>query len=172
MTSRSSCFKMQTALIILLLAVPLWAQSLKTPAEESGWSRYTQYEDVSRFLQAVDTASRETVVQIVGKTLEAKELRSANLYLCIITEEGIDNPKALNRNKPTVMIVASQHGNEQSAKEAALMLIRDLAVGERKPLLKQLNFLFIAQANPYGNFVNRRENEQGLDLNRDHVKLE
>ena len=82
------------------------------------------------------------------------------------------SPGTLNRNKLTVMITASQHGNEQSAKEAALAIIRDLALGELKPLLKQLNFLVIAQANPYGNFVNRRTNEQNLDLNRDHVKLE
>ena len=35
-----------------------------------------------------------------------------------------------------------------------------------------LNVLVIPQANPYGNWFDRRENEQGLDLNRDHVKLE
>ena len=35
--------------------------------------------------------------------------------------------------KPTVLVLASQHGNEQSGKEAALALIRDLAVGERCP---------------------------------------
>jgi murein tripeptide amidase MpaA len=171
MKVRLSCFKHPAALMILLLAVPLWAQSMKTPAEESGWSRYTQYEDVTRFLQALDKASKETVVQVIGKTLDAKELPAANLYLCIITEEGVESPKALNRKKPTFMITASQHGNEQSAKEAALRVIRDLATGELKPLLKQLNFLVIPQANPYGNFVDRRQNEQNLDLNRDHVKL-
>jgi hypothetical protein len=172
MKSRVSCFNNSAALLILWLAVPLWAQSMRTPAEDSNWSRYSQYEDVTRFLQAVDRASKETVVQVIGKTLDSKELPAANLYLCIITEEGIDNPKALNRQKPTFMISASQHGNEQSAKEAALWVVRDLAVGELKPLLKRINFLVIAQANPYGNFVDRRQNEQGLDLNRDHVKLE
>lgn len=172
MTFRSSRFARRAAWIVLLLAVPLWAQGPRTPAEETGWSRYTQYEDAARFLQAVDNASRETVVQVIGKTLDAKELPSANLYLCIITEEGIDNPRALNRKKPTFMITASQHGNEQSAKEAALMIIRDLALSELKPLLKQVNFLVIAQTNPYGNLVDRRQNEQNLDLNRDHVKLE
>jgi hypothetical protein len=162
----------RAAWIVLLLAAPLWAQSLKTPAEESNWSRYTQYEDVARFLQAIDQASKEAVVQLAGKTLDAKELPAANLYLCIITEEGVDNPRALNRRKPTFMITASQHGNEQSAKEGALMILRDLALGKLKPLLKQVNFLIMPQANPHGNFVDRRQNEQNLDLNRDHVKLE
>lgn len=164
--------KYPAVLFILITVATLSAQSVKTPAEESAWSRYSQYEDVTSFLQTIDKASREAVVQVIGKTLDAKELPASNLYLCIITEEGTDAPSALNRRKPTFMITASQHGNEQSGKEAALMLIRDLAVGEMKPLLKQVNFLVIPQANPYGNKVDRRTNEQNLDLNRDHVKLE
>ncbi len=148
------------------------SQSHQTPAEASGWTRYTQYEDVTRFLQSIDQAAKEAVVQVIGNTLDAKDFPAANLYVCILTDEGVDAPAALNRNKPTIMIAASQHGNEQSAKEAALMTVRDLAVGHLKPLLKQLNLLIIVQANPYGNFVDRRQNEQNLDLNRDHVKLE
>ena len=172
MIPRLCRFKSSIVLVMLALAAPVLGQSIKTPAEESGWSRYSQYEDVSRFLQAVDKASKEAAVQVIGKTLDSKELPAANLYLCVITKEGVDNPRALNRKRPTVLIVASQHGNEQSGKEAALRLIRDLAVGDLKPMLNQLNFLIIPQANPYGNFVNRRTNEQNLDLNRDHVKLE
>jgi len=158
--------------LLALMSAPGWAQLLKTPGEESGYSRYSAYEDVKQFLQALDQATREVSVQPVGKTIEAKDFAPAELYLCVITEEGISSPGALKRNKPTMLIVASQHGNEQSAKEAALQIIRDLAAGDLKPLLKKLNFLVIPQANPYGNFVNRRQNEQNLDLNRDHVKLE
>lgn len=172
MIAARGCRLLLFCAFIVWMAVGVSAQAIKTPAEESGWSRYSQYDDVTAFLQAIDKASKEMVVQVIGKTLEAKELPPSNLYLCIMTEEGIDNPKALNHKKPTFMVVASQHGNEQSAKEAALMLIRDLAGGELKPMLKQLNFLIIPQANPYGNKVDRRTNEQGLDLNRDHVKLE
>jgi hypothetical protein len=35
-----------------------------------------------------------------------------------------------------------------------------------------VNFLVVPQANPYGNWFDQRRNEQDLDLNRDHVKLE
>jgi len=160
------------ALFAVLTVVAPRAQTLKTPAEESNYTKYTQHDEVARFLQQVAQVSKETKVQAIGHTGEAKDFPGANLYLCIITEEGADGPKALNRRKPTFMLTASQHGNEQSGKEAALQLIRDLAVGDMKPLLKQINFLIIPQANPYGNFVNRRQNEQNLDLNRDHVKLE
>ena len=35
-----------------------------------------------------------------------------------------------------------------------------------------MNVLVVPQSNPYGNFFDVRRNEDGLDLNRDHVKLE
>jgi hypothetical protein len=166
----------RSAFVICLAGLTAAAQApspgLKTPAEEAAYSAYTQHAQVAAFLDAVARAAKEARVQVVGKTAEAKDFPAANLYLCILTEEGADSPQALNRKKPTFMLIASQHGNEQSGKEAALSLIRDLAVGDLKPLLKRMNFLVIPQSNPYGNFVNRRQNEQNLDLNRDHVKLE
>ena len=162
-------------------AVALWAalfsclalaQPLRTPAEEAGYGRYSQHQEIGRFLGELDRNSKELVVQAVGQTLEMKDFGAAKLHLCILTREGVDRPGALKRSRPTVFIFASQHGNEQSGKEAALALIRDLAGGDLHPLLDSLNFLVIPQANPYGNFVDRRPNEQNLDLNRDHVKLE
>ncbi len=146
--------------------------TLRTPAEESGYSRYSQSEDIARFLSALDFSSSEVVVAAVGKTLAVEDFPARDIFLAIITEEGVSSPEKLSRAKPTVLIFASQHGNEQSGKEAALRLCRDLSVGELRPLLKSLNFLILPQANPYGNSFDKRVNEQGLDLNRDHVKLE
>jgi len=150
----------------------LLARTVKTPAEEATFTRYSQYEEISRFLSRLDQLSKELEIRIIGQTLEVRDYSSKDLYLCIITEEGADCPQQINREKPSFLIVASQHGNEQSAKEAALWLIRDLAAGEMKSLLKKVNFLVIPQANPYGNWHDQRRNEQDLDLNRDHVKLE
>ncbi|UCE22254.1 MAG: DUF2817 domain-containing protein [Candidatus Aminicenantes bacterium] len=150
----------------------LLAGAVKTPAEETNFTQYSQHEEVSRFLSRLDQLSKELEIRIIGQTLEVRDYPSRDLYLCIITEEGADCAQQLNREKPSLLIVASQHGNEQSAKEAALWMIRDLAVGEMKSLLKKVNFLVIPQANPYGNWRDQRRNEQDLDLNRDHVKLE
>lgn len=143
-----------------------------TPAEEANFMRYTQTAEIERFLSSVDHLSPELNVVIAGRTRPVATFDSRYLYLAIINEEGVASPEKLNRNKPTVFIFASQHGNEQSGKEAALQLIRDLALGDMKPLLKKLNFLILPQANPYGNWFDVRVNEQNLDLNRDHVKLE
>jgi len=147
-------------------------QLLKTPAEESRYTQYSQHEEIARFLSALDFLSPEVAVRVIGKTKEVRGFSAKDLFLAVVTEEGIDCPEKLNRQKPTILLVASQHGNEQSGKEAALGLIRDLALGELKPLLKKVNFLAIPQANPCGNWFDRRQNEQDLDLNRDHVKLE
>ncbi|MBM3294669.1 MAG: DUF2817 domain-containing protein [Candidatus Aminicenantes bacterium] len=145
---------------------------IQTPAEACRFSQYSQHEDVVRFLSALDAMSPQTAVRVVGRTREAEDFPAKDLYLVLITEGGAVRPDQLDRSKPTVLLMASQHGNEQSTKEAALALVRDLAVGDLKPLLKSLNVLVMPQCNPFGNAMDVRVNEQNLDLNRDHVKLE
>jgi hypothetical protein len=179
MWRRCAAGRLLLVLFLLSLIAGFHAQSRRpesraatTPAEDAQFTRYSLHEDVAGYLQAVDRASRQVTVTPIGMTAPARDFPATALYLCVITAEGADKPTSLNRTKPTVLVLASQHGNEQSGKEAALQLIRDLALGTLKPLLKKANFLVVPQANPYGNWVNRRQNEQGLDLNRDHVKLE
>lgn len=169
---RTGTIALALSLALAGLATIASSQTLQTPAEASGYSRYTQHPEVASFLHAMAKASNHVKIQVVGRTGEAKELAPVDLYLAIVTAEGVDTPAALNRRKPTILVLGAQHGNEHSGKEAALALVRDLAVGELAPLLGQVNVLVMPQTNPYGNFVNRRPNEQGLDLNRDHVKLE
>ncbi len=157
---------------LLAVAGALGAEILPTPGEASHFKEYTQQEAVARFLGRVQSLAPEARVKVIGRTKEVREYAARDLYVCILSEEGIARPDQRNPDKPTVLITASQHGNEQSAKEAALGIIRDVALGDLKPLLKKVTILVIPQANPYGNFFDRRANEQDLDLNRDHAKLE
>jgi hypothetical protein len=143
-----------------------------TPVEAAGYKAYTQNEDIALFLSLADAASPELAVRIVGRTKDVDGYGGRDIYLCLLTESGAAEVAELDRSKPTLLLTASQHGNEQSAKEAALRFVRDLAFGDLKPLLKAMNVLVIPQSNPYGNAFDVRENEIGLDLNRDHVKLE
>jgi hypothetical protein len=159
---------------LLLLSTAAFAstEAVLTPAEDCRYAEYSQAEGVARFLSYIDAISKEAAVQVVGRTREVEEFPAKDLYLCILTESGVATPEKLDRTKPTIMITASQHGNEQSAKEAALEFVRDLALGELRPWLKQANFLVMPQCNPYGNQFDRRQNEQNLDMNRDHTKIE
>jgi len=89
--------------------------------------------------------------------------------------------------KPVVFIMANIHAGEVEGKEAAQMLLRDLVSSHRK-LRDDLVVLIAPIYNADGNErispehrttqhgplngVGVRENEQGLDLNRDYMKLE
>lgn len=146
--------------------------TIPTPAEEAGYLRYTQSEGVTAFLSLLGARADELSVRVVGRSLARAEYPAQDIPLAVLAEKAAGTPGELDRSKPTVLVVAAQHGNEQSAKEAALWLLRDLAAGDLKPLLKKVNVLIMPQVNPYGNFFDVRTNELGLDMNRDHVKLE
>lgn len=145
---------------------------LKTPGELAGYREYSQNEAVAAFLSGLAAASDRVVVSTVGRSLPADAYGARDIFLAVLSANGAATPEALDRKKPTVLFTAAQHGNEQSAKEAVLRLVRDLAVGELRPLLDKINVLAMPQTNPYGNFMDVRVNELDLDMNRDHVKLE
>ncbi len=148
------------------------ADAIRTPAEEAGYKKYSQAEDIAAFLSRLQAASPAVAVRVAGRTRAVENYDSRDIVLCILSESGAASPEALDRTRPTVLFTASQHGNEQSAKEAVLALVRDLAAGDLRPLLRRVNVLVIPQVNPYGNALDVRVNEDDLDLNRDHVKLE
>ncbi len=158
--------------LLSALLLPAAAQPLKTPGEANGYNRYTQHEDIAHFLSSIAFAAKTVQVHEIGKTHAVESMPAQSLLLCVITAEGASRPELLDRGKPTILVTCSQHGSEQSAKEAGLLLIRDLALGDLRPLLAKANFLVIPQANPYGNRFDLRENELGLDMNRDHIKME
>jgi hypothetical protein len=91
--------------------------------------------------------------------------------------------------KPIVYLQANIHAGEVEGKEAAQMLLRDLTVGSLRPLLQRLTLLVVPIYNVDGNerwgpgernrpgqngpeLVGQNPNGQGLNLNRDYVKME
>jgi len=174
MSKKIACGIISVAAVLIISAqTGLGAEEkIRTPAEASHFMQYTQHEDIVRFLSRLDHLSPELEVRIVGRTLPVQNYGAKDIFLCILSEEGAGSPDKIDRSKPTFFLVAAKHGNEQSAKEAALGLVRDLAVGGLKPLLRDVNVLVLPTANPYGNNQDQRRNEQDLDLNRDQVKLE
>ena len=70
-----------------------------------------------------------------------------------------------------ILFYAQQHGNEVSGKDALLYLIRDIAA---KPELlpREVDLWIMPMVNPDGAVADRRRNDAGTDLNRDHIVLE
>jgi hypothetical protein len=156
----------------LLLAAGAWGQIPPTPAEECGYRRYSQSDDIVRFLSVLSAQSKNVRMRVVGRTQDGPGFSARDIVLAVASENGAVTPSELDRIKPTVLLTAAQHGNEQSAKEAALRLLRDFAAGDLRPLLRKLNVLIMPQTNPFGNQFDVRTNEIELDMNRDHVKVE
>jgi hypothetical protein len=102
----------------------------------------------------------------------------------------VDAPGDAHRTgKPIVYIQGNIHSGEVEGKEAAQMLLRDLTVGPLVPLLDSVIVLVVPIYNIDGNerfgpgdrnrpgqngpaVVGPSTNGQGLNLNRDYVKLE
>ena len=73
--------------------------------------------------------------------------------------------------RPTVLIVAQQHGNEPAGSEAALVIAGRLANGDLRPLLDRINVLIVPHANPDGAEAFVRDTASHVDMNRDHLLL-
>jgi len=158
--------------------------SLLLVPEKSNFEKTSTYADVMSFLHAI-------------------KLLSPNIYLSSICEStlGIDIPMAVLSNplvnspeqakasgKPVIYIQANIHAGEVEGKEVAMMLMRDILLGDKKNLLQNQIIIFVPIYNVDGNDkmakglrvsqenspleTGTRENGQGLDLNRDGIKME
>lgn len=75
--------------------------------------------------------------------------------------------------KPTVSFTGSQHGNEPSGTDAAILLAEYLAWGgdEAQAVLEDVNVYILVCANPDGRALDQRGNADEVDVNRDHMDL-
>jgi len=141
----------------------------QTPAERVDFQqRGTLYAPMMEYIYDLEARSDLMHVQKVATTLLGRDI-----VLVMMSDPPVLNPAdALRLDRPVVLIVNNVHGGEYAGKDATLMLMRDLTLGELKPLLKKTMVLIVPTLNPDGAEVYRRTNEQGFDLNRDYIKLE
>lgn len=172
------------ALVLLLLpAAPLGAQS--TRAERTAYRETSSYADVLGFLDSL----RALGAGIILDTLAITSTGRAVPYVMASRPLARTPGEAASSGKPIVYLQANIHAGEVEGKEVAQMLLRDLTLGVLRPLLDSLVLLVVPIYNVDGNealapadanrpgqngpaIVGRRANGQGLDLNRDYVKVE
>jgi hypothetical protein len=176
---------MRRILIALISLLPVaQAPDLRTRAETSNYEETSSYDDVMRIVKAIASDSPLANYQSYGRTEEGREMP-----LLILSEPAVEVPDAARKlGRPIVFIQGNIHAGEVEGKEAALILARRLTQGDLRPMLKQLVILMApiynadgnekmsvqnrtAQNGPIGG-VGTRENSKGLDLNRDHMKLD
>jgi dipeptidyl aminopeptidase/acylaminoacyl peptidase len=160
------------------------AQPLQTVAEKSDYKATSRYADVVAFCEAVAKRGPVAKLDYFGTSHEGRKLP-----LLVISDPPVATPQeAKDAGKLVVMAFANIHAGEVDGKEALLALARDLTDKKGHPLLKDLVILLVPILNADGNEkidpknrprengpadgAGTRENAQGLDLNRDFVKLE
>jgi hypothetical protein len=167
----------------LLLASPVGAQT--TRAERTGYRETSSYTDVLAFLDSLRIRGAAVSVGTLAVSSGGRPIP----YV-VASRPLVNGPADASRSgKPVVYIQANIHGGEVEGKEAAQMLLRDVTLGPRARLLDSLVLLVVPIYNVDGNealapgetnrpgqngpaAVGRRANGQGLDLNRDYVKME
>jgi hypothetical protein len=143
------------------------AVAYDTPGFRAGRDDFTSHEELMAFVSALQARSGGFTLRIVGASKEGRAIP-----LLVFGSTKTETPAAmLKSGKPTVLIVAQQHGNEPAGSEAALVVAARLAEGDLKPLLDRINVLIVPRANPDGADAFVRDTSVHIDMNRDHLLL-
>ncbi len=154
---------MKLCLILIVLLFNLsFSQKLLTPLEKAEYKSPTGYNELSGFLNRVSKDYPQIKVDTIAKSVEGREL-----YAVYFSKGNI----GADTSKIKVLIFAQQHGDEQSGKEGALLLIKELLKPENQYLFNKIDFVLVPQMNPDGSEKNQRQNGDEMDLNRNHLIL-
>ncbi|MDT8341999.1 MAG: M14 family metallopeptidase [Longimicrobiales bacterium] len=166
----------------LLAQAPL--DTLRTRAERTDYVETTRYAEAVAYLEAVAAASPRAHLIPMGYTHEGRAIP-----LLVVGDVPDASPAAVHASdRLRVYLQGNIHGGEVPGKEALLALVRDLLSEPEPRWLDRLVLLVAPIYNADGNervaLTNRprqngpiggmgqRPNAQGLDLNRDHMKLD
>ncbi len=140
----------------------LHSQDPIPPAVKNNFTAVTAYDEMWPYLQSLDKRSDLLTMDIIGRSVNGK-----NLYALMYSATRFGK----DRSKIRVLIFAQQHGNEQSGKEAALLLAAELLKPENRYLFDRIDLALVPQVNPDGSELNQRRNANQMDLNRNHLIL-
>ncbi|MEO6404767.1 MAG: M14 family metallopeptidase [Ferruginibacter sp.] len=154
-----------------------------TAAERSNFVSTPDYKETMSWFKKLADASPLLTMVSIGKSVEGRDI-----YMIIASTEKNITAAALKKStKPVFLAQAGIHSGEIDGKDAGMMLLRDIAFGNKRSLLDKVNFLFIpilsVDAHERSSAYNRpnqrgpqnmgwRTNAQNLNLNRDYAKLD
>ena len=135
--------------------------NLKTTAESSDYKSTSTHADVVKFMQAVDAASPIVFYTTYGKTAQGRDMPLA------IVGTGLKDgspASVLASGKLRVHIQGNIHAGEVEGKEAAQVLLRELAMGQHADWLDSMVLLITPIYNADGNEafdLNNRQRQNG-----------
>ncbi|WMC10395.1 M14 family zinc carboxypeptidase [Oceanimonas pelagia] len=158
----------------LLAILALWCSSLAwaavippTPLEKAHFLVLPDSRDTGRYLAELDDRLEQARLVSLGNSAGGRSIDA----LLVSSSPAFLRSYRPEPDKATVLVLAAQHGNEPAGAEAVLQLARELAAGEHADLLKRLNLVLVALANPDGRDLSRRHNANNDNTNIDYVAL-
>jgi hypothetical protein len=161
-----------------------WPENLVITPEKSNFLKTSTYWEVMSFIDAIKTKSGNIHVTSMGNSPEGK-----SIPMVIMANPIVRNPEeARASQKPVIYVQGNIHAGEVEGKEALMMMMRDILLGDKGHLLNNQIIIFAPIYNTDSNDrmekgrrpsqedspleVGIRENSKGLDLNRDGIKVE
>ncbi len=154
-----------------------------THAEGSDFQTTPDYNETMAWLKKLTSSTPLLSMTSIGQSVEGRDI-----FMIIGTTEKDISPQALKKSDKALLLAqAGIHSGEIDGKDAGMMLLRDIAFGDKKGLLDKVNLLFIPilsvdgheNSSPYNRPNQRgpqnmgwRTNAQNLNLNRDYTKLD
>jgi len=145
----------------------------RTPAFAINHSGFTSNVELQALLAAlVQDAVPATGQPRVSLVPLGRSQKGQPLQALLFTREFDLRPAAMAASsRPTVLLVAQQHGDEPAGSEALIVLAQDLALGRLQSLTERINVIVLPRANPDGAAARQRVTASGIDANRDHLLL-
>jgi hypothetical protein len=157
---------------------------LLTRAETSGFRATASYDETLAYIRRLEAISPYVKVGAFGTSEQGRALP----LVVVSKDKAFTAAEARRLPKPIVLLQSGIHAGEIDGKDASLMLLRELVRGERPQVLDAMTLVLVPIYNVDGHErvsrFNRsqqdgpedgmgfRTNARGLDLNRDHLKLE
>ena len=139
-----------------------------TPAFAPDKQDFTSHVEMMAYIAQLQARAPQMQVRILTRSHEG--VRSLSW-----SSPGPGRPhpfRLLQDGRPSVLVIALQHGNEPASGDAALALAKRLAEGDLQDVLDRINVLVVPRANPDGAEAFTRDAATKIDLNRDHLLLQ
>ena len=151
-----------------------------TPAFEPGRTTFTSNEELGAILHGLarsaaigEHSSDVSVIPLgvsqLGAPIEALAF-TRPATPAALPASGVPGASAARR--PTVVILAAQHGDEPAGTEALIAVAQDLAGGRMASVLDRVDVVLLPRANADGAAAFKRGAADGTDVNRDHLLLQ
>ena len=156
-----------------------WAEKFQTVPEKSRFEQTTSTYQIHEFINVLQWNSENVAIF----NMFTSELRKVCPVVVLANPRVTSAAEAKASGKPVIYLQGSIHPPESPGKEALLMVMRDILMGDKKHLLDNQIILVCPNFNVDGTdtwspndglpkLQGTRTNALGYDLNRDAIKLE